>query len=47
MTHPGAHVGSGDAAGLARVVAGLDEALRRTAGGTVSVLLENGSSCFT
>lgn len=40
VTHPGAHVGSGDEAGLARVVAGLDEAMRQTAGFKVMVLLE-------
>jgi deoxyribonuclease-4 len=41
VTHPGAHVGSGEAAGLNRVTQGLDEALRRTAGFKVKVLLEN------
>ena len=40
VTHPGAHVGSGDDVGLKRVVAGLDETLRRTAGMKVKVLLE-------
>ena len=40
VTHPGAHVGSGEDAGLARVTQGLDEALRRTAGFKVKVLLE-------
>lgn len=41
VTHPGAHVGSGEDAGLRRVTEGLDEALRRTAGFKVKVLLEN------
>src|SRR5262245_47288498 len=41
VTHPGAHVGSGEEAGLARVTEGLDMALRRTAGYKVKVLLEN------
>lgn len=40
VMHPGAHVGSGEAAGLARIVAALDEAHRRTAGARVQVLLE-------
>ncbi|MGL4420938.1 MAG: deoxyribonuclease IV [Gemmataceae bacterium] len=40
VTHPGAHVGSGEAAGLARIVDGLQECLQRTAGVTVRVLLE-------
>lgn len=41
VTHPGAHVGSGDEAGIARVVAGLDEAAKRTPDAKVVVLLEN------
>jgi deoxyribonuclease IV len=40
VTHPGAHVGSGEAAGLERVVAGLDEAQRRCPGFRLQVLLE-------
>lgn len=40
VTHPGAHVGSGDEAGLKRVVAGLDKALRACSGFRVQVLLE-------
>jgi deoxyribonuclease IV len=40
VTHPGAHTGSGEAAGLARVVAGLNEALSRCRGYRVRVLLE-------
>ncbi len=41
VTHPGAHVGSGEDVGLARIVAGLAEAMKRTAGFKVQVLLEN------
>jgi deoxyribonuclease-4 len=41
VTHPGAHVGSGEETGLRRVTDGLNEALRRTAGYKVKVLLEN------
>ena len=40
VTHPGAHVGSGDEAGLKRVVEGLNEAHRRTSGFRVLTLLE-------
>jgi len=40
VTHPGAHVGTGDAAGLARVCVGLDEVRSRCAGVNVTVLLE-------
>ncbi len=40
VMHPGAHVGSGDEAGIARVVAGLDDVHRRTAGFKVKVLVE-------
>lgn len=40
VTHPGAHTGSGEEAGLKRVVEGLDAAHRRTAGFKVKVLLE-------
>lgn len=40
VTHPGAHVGSGEDAGLARVVVGLDAALKRCDGFKVVVLLE-------
>jgi deoxyribonuclease IV len=40
VMHPGAHVGSGEAAGLQRVLDGLDDACRRTAGAKVVVLLE-------
>jgi deoxyribonuclease-4 len=40
VTHPGAHVGSGEEAGLERVVAGIDEAHRQCPGFRVQVLLE-------
>lgn len=40
VTHPGSHVGSGEDAGLRRVVAGLNEAMRRTRGLAVRVLIE-------
>jgi deoxyribonuclease-4 len=40
VTHPGAHTGSGEEAGLARVVAALDEAHARCPGYKVKVLLE-------
>jgi deoxyribonuclease-4 len=40
VTHPGAHVGSGEGAGLRRVAEGLDEVHRRTRGVSVVVDLE-------
>ncbi|MCU0704425.1 MAG: deoxyribonuclease IV [Fimbriiglobus sp.] len=40
VTHPGAHVGSGEEEGLKRVVKGLDETARRTRGLTPLILLE-------
>ena len=40
VTHPGAHVGSGVDAGLARVAEGLNRVLADLPDGTVSVLLE-------
>lgn len=40
VIHPGAHVGSGDEAGLARVAAGIDEIHRRTRGLAVRIDLE-------
>jgi deoxyribonuclease-4 len=40
VTHPGAHTGSGEEAGLARVVKALDEVHRRCRGFGVKVLLE-------
>ena len=40
VTHPGAHTGTGDEAGLARAAAGLDEVAARTAGCRVRILLE-------
>jgi deoxyribonuclease-4 len=40
VTHPGAHVGSGEEAGLARVAAGLDAVHARCAGFAVRLLVE-------
>ena len=40
VAHPGAHVGSGMPAGIARIAQGLDEVHRRTRGLAVRVLLE-------
>jgi len=40
VTHPGSHVGSGEDAGLKRVVEGYDDALSRCPGFKVRVLLE-------
>jgi len=40
VIHPGSHLGAGREAGLARVTAALDEALRRTPGYRVRVALE-------
>lgn len=40
VTHPGAHVGSGEEAGLERVVAGIDRAHRQCPGYRVKILLE-------
>jgi deoxyribonuclease-4 len=40
VTHPGAHVGSGEEAGLARVAGALDEVHKRCRGFRVKVLLE-------
>jgi deoxyribonuclease-4 len=40
VTHPGAHVGSGEDAGLKRIAAALDDVLDATAGAKVKVLLE-------
>lgn len=40
VLHPGAHVESGEEAGLARVAAGLDEVHRQTDGATANVWLE-------
>jgi deoxyribonuclease-4 len=40
VTHPGAHVGSGEEAGLARVAGALDEVHRRCPGFRVKILLE-------
>jgi deoxyribonuclease-4 len=41
VLHPGAHLGAGEAAGLAQVVAGLDEVFRATKRSPVRVALEN------
>ena len=40
VTHPGAHMESGEDAGLAKVATALDEVLRRCAGAKVRILLE-------
>ena len=40
VIHPGAHVGSGEKAGLARIAKGLDEVHRRTAGLRLKIDLE-------
>jgi deoxyribonuclease IV len=40
VIHPGAHVGSGEEAGLARIARGLDEVHRRTEGVTLRIALE-------
>jgi deoxyribonuclease-4 len=41
VAHPGAHLGSGEEAGLNRIAAGLDELYRRGKGFRVKILLEN------
>jgi len=41
VIHPGSHMGAGLEVGLARVTAGLDESVARTAGYRVKVALEN------
>lgn len=40
VLHPGSHGGEGEAAGVARLAASLDETLERTAGARVRILLE-------
>ncbi|WP_261343929.1 deoxyribonuclease IV [Tautonia marina] len=40
VSHPGAHVGSGEEAGLTRIAAGLDEIHRRTTGFQARIALE-------
>lgn len=40
VLHPGSHGGAGESAGVARVAASLDEALLRTPGARVRILLE-------
>jgi deoxyribonuclease-4 len=41
VAHPGAHTGSGEDAGIARIVAALDEVRTRCSGFAVTLLLEN------
>jgi len=41
VTHPGAHIESGEAAGLKRVAGALNEVVGRCAGSRVQILLEN------
>jgi deoxyribonuclease-4 len=41
VTHPGAHMNTGDAAGLRRVAAGLAQVLKNSKGSNVRVLIEN------
>ncbi|MHB1356301.1 MAG: deoxyribonuclease IV [Anaerolineae bacterium] len=40
VLHPGAHMGAGEGAGLARIVSGLDRALEATQGADVVITLE-------
>jgi deoxyribonuclease-4 len=40
VVHPGAHMGNGERAGLARIAKALDEVHRRTAGANVTIALE-------
>jgi deoxyribonuclease IV len=40
VMHPGAHVGTGEEAGLARIARGIDEAHRRTRGVVLKIALE-------
>jgi deoxyribonuclease-4 len=41
VLHPGAHLGDGEAVGISRVAASLDEVHRRTEGASAKILLEN------
>jgi len=41
VMHPGAHLGSGEAAALARIVSGLDEVFKATKSSAVRIALEN------
>jgi deoxyribonuclease-4 len=41
VLHPGAHLGAGEAEGLRRIIAGLDEVFRATKGSAVRIALEN------
>ena len=47
VLHPGAHLGEGEAAGLARISAALDECHRRTAGFETLTLLETTAGAGT
>src|SRR5207245_9461107 len=41
VMHPGAHLGSGETAALARIVSGLDEVFKATKSSAVRIALEN------
>jgi deoxyribonuclease-4 len=41
VLHPGAHLGTGESAGIGRIVEGLDEAIRATKSAKVRIALEN------
>lgn len=41
VMHPGAHLGSGETAALARIVSGMDEVFQATKSSTVRIALEN------
>jgi len=41
VLHPGAHLGAGEAVGLRRIIAGLDEVFRATKDSAVRIALEN------
>ncbi|MHB0856464.1 MAG: deoxyribonuclease IV [Anaerolineae bacterium] len=47
VLHPGAHMGAGEEAGLARILAGLDAACTATADSSVVILLENTAGAGT
>ncbi|MHB1294194.1 MAG: deoxyribonuclease IV [Anaerolineae bacterium] len=47
VLHPGAHMGAGEEAGLARVVQGLDAACAATGGNDVTILLETTAGAGT
>jgi deoxyribonuclease-4 len=44
VMHPGAHVGSGEEAGLSRIARGIDEAHRQTKGVVLKIALETSTS---